>query len=277
MSNYRNLKGGIMDTKNAEEIRQAVRNRYGDIAGGKAHLFQENDSACCGGQPSVPNQIAADIGYSKEEIESVPESANMGLGCGNPTAIASIKPGDTVLDLGSGGGFDCFLAAKAAGDTGKVIGVDMTPEMVSKARIAAQKAGANNIEFRLGEIEHLPVADESIDIIISNCVINLSPNKQQVFQESFRVLKGGGRLAVSDVIATASLPKEVQNDLALIGACIGGAQTIDTIEKMLKNAGFEDIRVQPKDKSREIIKKWLPDKKIEDYVLSATILAKKPD
>jgi SAM-dependent methyltransferase len=200
----------------------------------------------------------------------------MGLGCGNPQAIASLKPGEIVLDLGSGGGFDCFLAARAVGDTGRVIGVDMTPEMVSKARENAAKAGFKNVEFRLGEIEHLPAADNSVDVIISNCVINLSPEKHKVFDDAFRVLKPGGRLAVSDVVATAELPYEVKNDLALHAGCIAGASLIDEVDAMLRKSGFSDIRIEPKDESREFIRTWAPGRNVEDYVGSATIEARKP-
>ena len=200
----------------------------------------------------------------------------MGLGCGNPQAIASLKPGETVLDLGSGGGFDCFLAARAVGESGKVIGVDMTHEMVSKARENAAKAGFNNVEFRLGEIEHLPVADNSVDVIISNCVINLSPEKHKVFEDSFRVLKPGGRLAVSDVVATAELPEEVKSDLALHAGCIAGASLIDEVDAMLRRSGFRNIRIKPKDESRDFIRTWAPGRKIEEYVVSATIEAVKP-
>jgi arsenite methyltransferase len=181
-----------------------------------------------------------------------------------------------VLDLGSGGGFDCFLAARAVGETGKVIGVDMTPEMVSKARENAAKAGYKNVEFRLGEIEHIPVADNCIDVILSNCVINLSPEKHKVFDDAFRVLKSGGRLAVSDVVATAELPEEVKNDLALHAGCMAGASLISDVEAMLRKSGFHDIRIQPKNESREFIRTWAPGRNIEDYVVSATIEAKKP-
>jgi ubiquinone/menaquinone biosynthesis C-methylase UbiE len=218
------------------------------------------------------------MGYSKEDFDSVPEGANMGLGCGNPVALASLKPGETVLDLGSGGGFDCFLAARQVGDTGKVIGVDMTPDMVSKARMNAEKIGSNTVEFRLGEIEHLPVADNSADIIMSNCVINLSPDKQKVYDDAFRVLKPGGRLAISDVVATAPLPDEIQQDLALLSACVGGAATIDETMKMLAKAGFQDIEIIPKEESRKLISEWVPGKgkNAGDYVVSAYIKAVKP-
>jgi len=200
----------------------------------------------------------------------------MGLGCGNPHAIAALKEGETVLDLGSGGGFDCFLAARAVGETGRVIGVDVTPEMVSKARQNGASAGFRNIEFRLGEMENLPVADASVDVIISNCVINLSPEKPQVFRDALRVLKPGGRLAISDVVATAQLPDEMKEDLALYAGCIAGAASVDELVDMLREAGFTDIRIQPKDESREFIRDWAPGMKVEDFVVSATIEAAKP-
>jgi SAM-dependent methyltransferase len=218
------------------------------------------------------------MGYSKEDISSVPEGANMGLGCGNPVALASLKPGETVVDLGSGGGFDCFLAAKQVGESGRVIGVDMTPDMITKARMNAEKIGSNNVEFRLGEIEHLPVADNSADIIMSNCVINLSPDKAGVFRDAFRILKPGGRLAIADIVATAPLPEEVHQNLALVSACVGGAATIDDTVKMIEDAGFEDIKIQAKDESRKLISEWVTgeSKNAGDYVVSAYIEAVKP-
>ena len=265
-----------MDSTKKHKIRQAVRINYGKVA-------QTGNSGCCptssccspGGASSV-DAVSAQLGYSNEEVSAVPAGANMGLGCGNPQAIASLKPREIVLDLGSGGGFDCFLAAEAVGETGKVIGVDMTPEMISKARENAAKAGFKNIEFRLGEIEHLPVADKSVDVIISNCVINLSPEKHKVFDDAFRVLKSGGRLAVSDIVATVELPEEVKDDLALYAGCMAGASLISDVEAMLRKSGFLDIRIQPKDESREFIRTWAPGRHIEDYVVSATIEAMKP-
>jgi len=199
----------------------------------------------------------------------------MGLGCGNPLAIASLEPGEMVLDLGSGGGFDAFLAAQAVGETGHVIGVDMTPEMVHQARRLATENGYDNVEFRLGEIEQIPLEDNSVDVIISNCVINLSPEKERVFQEAFRVLKPGGRLAVSDVVATAELPAEVKDDLALHSHCIAGASPIAELEAMLEQAGFVAMRIQPKDESRAFIREWSPDLPAELFIVSATIEAVK--
>jgi len=266
-----------METKNAEKIRQSVRNRYGDIA------RQETSgcgcgapSSCCGTAPAPIEKMSQAFGYTKEQIDSAPQGANMGLGCGNPQAIASLKPGETVLDLGSGGGFDCFLAARSVGEAGRVIGVDMTADMVGKARKNAEKLGAKNVDFRLGEIENLPVADASVDVIISNCVINLSPQKIDVFHEAWRVLKPGGRLAILDVVALQTLPAEIKNDLSLVSGCVGGTEKIEDIENMLEEAGFRDIRIRPKKESRESIRQWFPGRNLENYVASATIEAKKP-
>jgi arsenite methyltransferase len=216
------------------------------------------------------------LGYSAEESAIAPEAADLGLGCGNPLAIASLQPGQTVLDLGSGAGFDCFLAARAVGPTGAVIGVDMTHEMLAKARENARKNGFSNVEFRFGEIEALPVANESVDVIISNCVINLSPEKARVFREAYRVLKSGGRLAVADIVATATLPDEIRGDWAAYTGCMAGASQISEVEEMLRQAGFEQIKIAPKDASRSFIHEWLPGKRVEDYLVSATIEAVKP-
>jgi ubiquinone/menaquinone biosynthesis C-methylase UbiE len=198
------------------------------------------------------------------------------LGCGNPQALANLKSGETVLDLGSGGGFDCFLAARQVGDSGHVIGVDMTPEMVSKARRNAEKGGYRNVEFRLGEIESLPVADDAVDAIISNCVINLSPDKPRVFAEAYRVLKPGGRLAISDVVAFAELPDDIRRDMALFTGCMAGASLVSEVEAMLHSTGFKQVRVAPKDESKSFIRDWAPGTPITDYVVSATIEAVKP-
>jgi SAM-dependent methyltransferase len=232
--------------------------------------------ACCSGPARSPNERSNALGYTLEELAFLPEGANLGLGCGNPHAIASIRPGETVLDLGSGAGIDAFLAAKATGGQGIVIGVDMTPEMISKAWSNAEKADVRNVEFRLGEIENLPVANNSVDVIISNCVINLSPEKWRVYAEAFRVLKPGGRIAVSDIVLTAALPEELQNDLFLYTGCMAGASSLPDIDAYLAHAGFNDIRISPKDESRNYIREWVPGGNIADYVVSATIEAIKP-
>ena len=284
-----------MDQATKEIIRQAVRNRYGKIANASSLVSaittggsccgesgtaagKKSAASCCGGSDVTSEQMSALMGYSKQDLANAPQGANLGLGCGNPVALASLKAGETVVDLGSGGGFDCFLAAKQVGDTGRVIGVDMTPDMLSKARANAEKVQAKNVEFRLGEIEHLPVADNSTDIIMSNCVINLSPDKLSVYRDAFRILKPGGRLAVSDIVAIAPLPQEIQHNLALVSACVGGAATIDDTRDMLARAGFKNIKITPKDESRELISEWTPgaSKNAGDYVVSAYIEATKP-
>ena len=268
-----------MNQKQADEIRQNVRNSYSEVA------EANNDGGCCGVEASccgvsddtaINTLVSTRLGYSQNDLEKVPEGADMGLGCGNPRAIASIQRGETVLDLGSGGGFDCFLAAAETGEDGTVIGVDMTPTMISKARNNADRGQYTQVEFRLGEIENLPVADNHVDVIISNCVINLSPDKKRVFQEAFRVLKTGGRLAISDVVASTELPDEVRNDLQLYSGCMAGASLIDELQDMLAEAGFEAIRIAPKDESKEFIKDWAPGRGVEEYVVSATIEAIKP-
>ncbi len=267
-----------MTLKN-DDIRSVVRERYGKAAEGVTDgCCDDNGSSCCGAKdPTEAEIISLSLGYSDEEVAAVPEGANLGLGCGNPQAIAALKPGETVLDLGSGGGFDCFLAARAVGETGTVIGVDMTPQMVSKARKNADIGNFSNVEFRLGEIEYLPASDNSVDVIISNCVINLSPDKPQVFRESFRILKPGGRLAISDIVATADLPDHIKGNMLLYSECISGAETIEALETMMREAGFENVRISPKDESREFIREWAPGKAIEDYLVSASIEAEKPD
>jgi arsenite methyltransferase len=236
-------------------------------------------SSCCGGSTGdnlvTLDDLSVAMGYSEEELGTLPEGANLGLGCGNPQAIANLKPGETVLDLGSGAGIDCFLAAKAVGEKGLVIGVDMTPKMISTARESIAKTGLDNIQFRLGEIEHLPVADNSIDVIISNCVINLSPDKQQVFNEAYRVLADGGRLAVSDVVAYVEMPDDIRKDLALYTGCISGASMIHEVEEMLEKAGFTEISVEPKYESKDFIKNWAPGKPVTDFVVSSYIQAVK--
>lgn len=265
-----------MNANQNDLIRTEVRNSYSKVAQQEESCC--STSSCCCGSQSIPtaDKTAINIGYSKIETTDVPDGANMGLGCGNPQAIASLKIGETVLDLGSGGGFDAFLAARAVGKTGRVIGVDMTPEMVSKARTLANKNNFENVSFRLGEIEHLPVADETVDVIISNCVINLSPEKKKVFQDSFRVLKPGGRLAISDIIQTAEMPESLKKDMTAYSCCVSGASTLKTIHSLLDECGFHNITIKPKEESRSFIQTWVPGTNAADYVVSATIEAIKP-
>ena len=276
----------MSEHKGKDVVREAVRDRYAEIA--------RTGSSCCSTSPccspssageegdeaylarKVGHEESLKLGYTEEELAAAPEGANLGLGCGNPQAIAALKPGEVVVDLGAGAGFDCFLAARAVGPTGQVIGVDMTPEMVGTAREIARSSGYENVDFRLGEIEHLPVPNEMADVVISNCVINLSPNKPAVYEEAFRVLRPGGRLAVSDVVATAELPQEWRDDMRLLSACISGAATTREVEEMLRAAGFVDIAIRPKEQSREFIQEWEPGRNLEDYVLSASICATKP-
>ena len=266
-----------MSTLGDDEVREAVRKKYGGIAVSSPGACGCQPGSCCD-ETALGELDAASlvVGYSMQELSTVPEGASMGLGCGNPTAIASLEVGETVLDLGSGGGFDCFLAARAVGESGHVIGVDATPEMVSRSRRLAAENGFDNVEFRLGEIENLPVADGCVDVIISNCVINLSPQKRRVFEEAFRVLRPGGRVAVSDVVATVELPLEVKADLRLYTGCIAGASLVDDLGLMLREAGFVHVRIEPQDESKDFIREWAPGMGVEDFVVSATIEAKKP-
>jgi arsenite methyltransferase len=224
-----------------EEIKKAVRDRYGMIAK-KAATCCSPLTSCCGSENSL-EKIGKGIGYSTEDMNAVPEGANLGLGCGNPIALASLQEGETVVDLGSGAGFDCFLAAGAVGKTGQVIGVDMTHEMLDKARQNARKGNYQNVEFRLGEIENLPVADNVADIIISNCVINLSPDKKRVFQEAFRVLKPGGRLMVSDIVLLKSLPPALKDSIEAYVGCVAGAVQKDDYIGAINAAGFHDVKI----------------------------------
>lgn len=270
-----------------EKIRSFVRERYGaiaeqsdadcgcgptDSAEGASGKQEGVSSGCC---DSEKNSYGERLGYSVEELASAPAGADLGLGCGNPLAIASIQPGETVLDLGSGAGFDCFLAARQLTGTGRVIGVDMTSAMITKARANARKSGYANVEFRLGEIEALPVADASVDLIMSNCVINLSPEKARVFHEAFRVLKPGGRLAVADVVATKPLPVGLRKELNSIGACIGGASLVDEMRAMLEAAGFVHVEIKARESSRATIGQWTKDATAGDYVVSALITGRK--
>ncbi|HFE36947.1 MAG TPA: arsenite methyltransferase [Gammaproteobacteria bacterium] len=259
--------------------RQNVRNSYAQVANASNNKDACGiESSCCGvsDDSAINTLISTRLGYSEDDLQSVPDGADMGLGCGNPRAIASLKRGEIVVDLGAGGGFDCFLAAQEVGATGHVIGIDMTPDMLSKARNNAVKGKFNNVEFRLGEIENLPVADDTADVIISNCVINLSPNKAQVFKDAFRILKPGGRLAISDVVATVELPEAMKNDPQLIAGCMGNASLIEDLESMLQDAGFENVSIQPKDESKAFIRDWAPNHNVTDYVVSASIEGVKP-
>ena len=221
-------------------IKKTVQNRYGQIANQK--------SSCCSsevycGSSASPEDVSKSIGYTEEQMQSIPEGANLGLGCGNPTALASLKKGEVVLDLGSGAGFDCFLAANKVGKTGKVIGVDMTPEMIKKAKENAEKNGYTNVEFRHGDIEDLPVTENSVDVIISNCVINLSPDKKRVFQEAFRVLKPGGRVILSDIVLLKELPDFIRDSVEAYVSCISGASLKNEYLKFIKEAGFKEVTV----------------------------------
>jgi arsenite methyltransferase len=229
-----------METMEASKIRKYVRDRYAGIA--------REGGSCCGtntacGSGGVAELASRKVGYSEKDLESVPRGANLGLGCGNPVAIASLKKGETVLDLGSGAGFDCFLAAREVGPAGRVIGVDMTPEMIEKARENARKGSYGNVEFRLGEIEHLPAADSEVDAVISNCVVNLSTAKESVFAEAYRVLKPGGRIMISDLVLLRDLPEAVAGSLAAYAGCIAGAVRKDDYIRLMEKAGFLDVRV----------------------------------
>jgi arsenite methyltransferase len=225
-----------------EEIKSAVRDAYSKVAKREISI-PLNPLKCCCTKGDLSHDISRAVGYNEQELASVPEGANLGLGCGNPTALASLKEGETVLDLGSGAGFDCFLAANAVGVAGHVIGVDMTPEMIEKARANARKGGYSNVDFRLGELEHLPAADNSVDVIISNCVINLTPDKAAVFREAFRVLKPGGRLAVSDMVLLKELPDVVKQSVAAYVGCLSGAIMKDAYVATIRAAGFDDVRM----------------------------------
>ncbi len=249
-----------------EVVRSAVREHYSQVA--------QSAAGCCGGGGC--NASSLQLGYTEQDLASVPAGADLGLGCGNPHAIAAIRPGETVLDLGSGAGFDCFLAARQVGRDGRVVGVDMTPAMIDKARANAGKVGAANVEFRLGEIEHLPLPDASVDVVISNCVVNLSPEKPQVYREAFRVLRRGGRIAISDVVATQPLPPQVAADLAAHAGCVAGATPVDELRDMLAGAGFRDVRVVVRPESRVFIRDWVPGSGAEAFVASATIEAIRP-
>lgn len=259
-----------MDEQTQDQTRTAVREHYAAVA--KTETVGGCAPSCCGADPNA----SLSLGYSAEDLAAVPDGANLGLGCGNPQAIAALRPGQTVVDLGSGGGFDCFLAARQVGPEGRVIGVDMTPEMIARARANARTHGADNVSFRLGEIEHLPIADESVDVILSNCVINLSPDKPQVFRDAFRVLKPGGRLAIADVVAIAAIPDALRAQVDALAGCVAGAAPVAEIAQEMRDAGFEAVRVTVRPESRAVIAGWLPGSGAEDVVASAFIEGVRP-
>lgn len=256
-----------------EKTRKIIRENYASIATKDSAGGCCSTSGCCNSTTTDVKIASKMIGYTEDDILNVPVGSNMGLGCGNPIAIANLKEGEIVLDLGCGGGFDCFLASSRVGESGLVIGVDMTPDMINLARNNAEEDGYTNVDFRLGEIENLPVADGIIDVIISNCVINLSLDKEQVFKEAYRVLRTGGRLSISDVVATAEIPEEIKEDIAMMTGCIAGAEYVENIRVMMNQAGFKDIKLIPKDTGKEIVKSWAPDRNVEDFVSSYIIEA----
>jgi arsenite methyltransferase len=274
------------------EIKKQVRDRYARAAKTSSSCCGPVASPCCGGTSNLGQDKASQmVGYSPEELAAIPEDANLGLGCGNPTALAGLKAGETVLDLGAGAGIDCFLAAKKIGPSGRVIGVDMTPEMVDRARENARKNNAANVDFRLGEIENLPVADNSVDVIISNCVINLSTDKPRVFREAFRVLKPGGRLMVSDLALQKPLPRAIRESIEAYVSCIAGALVKDDYLGAIREAGFKEVAVvQEKGFPAELVledtlapevvrKLKIPRQELEEHVssvLSLNIAATKP-
>ncbi len=248
------------------EIRNAVRERYAEAAKG---------GGCCGGAPcgefgaTAAKDRSRQIGYGEDEVSAVPEGANMGLGCGAPVAVSSLESGETVMDLGSGGGFDCFLASKAVGREGHVIGVDMTPEMIEKARDNAERGGYDNVEFRLGEIEHLPAANEEVDVLISNCVINLVPDKTRAFSEAYRVLKPGGRMVVSDIVLSREWPEGMRKTAAAFAACVAGAVLKDEYLEAIGGAGFEDVDVVSETNAAEMMVGAFSRELIDSFGVSA--------
>ncbi|MFN3409066.1 MAG: arsenite methyltransferase [Limisphaerales bacterium] len=279
-------------TRESEAIRALVREGYAKIAQATSDGTCGSGVSCCGSAPQDADKLASKLGYTVAELQALPEGANMGLSCGNPAALAALKPGETVLDLGSGGGFDVFIAGRKVGATGRAIGVDMTPAMVAKARknTAQYRAttGLDNVEFRLGEIEHLPVADHSVDAIISNCVINLSPDKPQVWREMARVLKPGGRVAVSDIALLRPLPPEVLQLVEALVGCVAGAVLVEDTERFARAAGLTHVAVRVKPEYVVAMEHFedplylkimaaLPaGTKPEDYVASVEVTARKP-
>ena len=258
------------------DVREVVRERYGKIARDmKGEGCGAPKSSCCSsGEKTSGHSLK--LGYSSEELQSLPEGADLGLGCGAPLRDARVEEGMTVLDLGSGAGIDVFMVARLVGKNGRAIGVDITPEMVTRARKGAREGGTKNVEFRLGEIENLPVADASVDIVISNCVVNLSPDKSRVFGEVFRVLRPGGRMVISDVVARFELPDEVRQNPDLYSGCMAGAQTPEVIERLMRSAGFQEVKIDLREESRTFITTWAPGSNMEDCVVSAVVSGRKP-
>ncbi len=283
----------MKDISDSESIRETVRRGYGEIAREEGQSCC-GPSSCCGsaGAPDASASLARAIGYGDDDLAGLPEGANMGLSCGNPIALASLSPGEVVLDLGSGGGFDVFIAGRRVGPTGRAIGVDMTPDMISKARrnlvAYREQSGLDNVEFRLGEIEHLPVADGSVDVVISNCVINLSPDKPQVWREIARVMKPGGRVAVSDLALLQPLPPAIASMVEALIGCVAGAVLVQETERMAREAGLDDIVLERHDDYTDSMTDWndplyarivkeLPDGvKVSDYLTSLNVSARKP-
>jgi arsenite methyltransferase len=284
------MKETVIDS---ESVRDMVRKGYASIAKNTSAGSCGPGVSCCGSSPQDSQKLARELGYTVEELTALPEGANMGLSCGNPAALAALKPGEVVLDLGSGGGFDVFIAGRKIGPAGRAIGVDMTPDMLAKARqnIASyrEQTGLDNVEFRLGEIEHLPLADNSVDVIISNCVLNLSPDKQQVWTEMARVLKPGGRVAVSDIALLKPLPAEVLKLVEALIGCVAGAVLASETEKMAQQAGLQNIVLNSKSGYIEAMTSWedplyrkivehLPEgAKPSEYITSVEVQARKPD
>lgn len=265
-----------MQTTTADQIRATVREAYGAVAS------QTQQGGCCtgsaGGCGCGPTRTSSTrLGYSEADLAAVPEGADLGLGCGNPQAIAALRPGQRVLDLGSGGGFDALLAARQVGPTGRVIGVDMTPEMIALARRNAATLSLDHVDFRLGDIERLPVDDASIDVIVSNCVINLAPDKPAVFREAARVLVPGGRLAISDMVAVGDVPAAIANDPAAYTGCIAGAAPVADLARMIADAGFQHVRITVQAQSRELVEDWSPGTGAGQVVASALIEAVKAE
>jgi SAM-dependent methyltransferase len=259
--------------KTDDQIRTDVRDHYSAIA---RSAGSDRQTGCCGGGGGDVQTATRRLGYSDADLAAAPEAANLGLGCGNPQAIAELRAGEVVVDLGAGGGFDAFLAARAVGATGRVIGVDMSADMVGLARGNAAKHGTANVEFRLGEIEHLPVPDACADVLISNCVINLAPDKRAVYADAFRVLRPGGRIAISDVVAMQPIPGSLQDDVAVHCGCVAGAALATDVAAMLRDLGFVDVRVEPDPSSADVIAGWAPGRGFERYVAAAQIRATKP-